>query len=74
MGEGHSDPRLTMDVYVRTEDQRLAGLAEKVGKMVQPEILRAHSVHKMAAGAETTMAPNDLEKMAGVPFDSLRAA
>ena len=48
----HSSPALTLGVYGRTRRDRLDELAEKVGRVVIPGELCAHSVRGMAAGAE----------------------
>ena len=48
----HATPGLTMNVYARARNERLAELIEKVGGTVLSEQNRAVCVHKAAAGAE----------------------
>ena len=48
----HQTPHLTMNVYARTRDERLSEVAERTAEITLPHRERAHSVHKLAAGAE----------------------
>ena len=48
----HSTPNLTMNVYARTRENRLAELAEKVGEVAFPKKKCAHSVHARATGTD----------------------
>ena len=52
----HSTPDLTMNIYAKTRTDRLATLAEKVGKTVLSEQECATGVLKLAAGAESMSA------------------
>ena len=46
----HTTPDLTMNVYARTKNERLAALVEKVGENVLPESARALCVHSGGGG------------------------
>ncbi len=48
----HATPAITMNVYARTRPERLAEVAERVGKTVLPDPERAISVLSKAVGAE----------------------
>ena len=57
----HATPDLTMNVYARARNERLAELAEKVGQTVLAGTDRALCVHKGAEGAEA----NDVNSLEG---------
>ena len=56
----HVTANLTMNIYGRARDERLAELTEKVGQIALAEENRATCVQKVAAGAEG-MSPNSFD-------------
>jgi integrase len=48
----HSDPRITANIYGKTRDGRLHGLAESVAERILPPDSCATGVQRVAAGAE----------------------
>ena len=49
----HSTPDLTVNVYARARNERLKDVAETVGGLVGSRQVHAHSMHAVAAGAES---------------------
>ena len=54
----HSDPNMTMNVYGRTRDERLAGIVEAVDEAVNGKTCQTYA-KRQAAGAETCYVEGD---------------
>ena len=68
----HASPNLTFNVYAKTRPERLSDAVEAVGKMLNSGPEKAHSRHKMAAGAET-LDVNAADKKASESAESPRS-